>query len=72
MKYLCPGCDQLMTDSQWKEIISNNKICQICELIYDYEDHALFTFDHWDFGDDPIIEGDFEYCRRVYKMKAFI
>lgn len=69
MKYLCPKCDQLMTDMGIGFGILNYKICHKCELVYDY---GLFSFYNWSWDGSPIINGDFEFCYKAYKMKVFI
>lgn len=71
MTYECPKCNQLMASKSLHNYLKYN-CCNECELVYDHHEYALFTFDNWAYQKIPIISGSFKYCRRIYKMKAFL
>lgn len=72
MRSKCPRCNRFMKSSSLSDI-GGNDMCYKCDLVYDYDEPGLFTFDSWcSLTGEPIVKGDFEYCCRIYKMKAFI
>lgn len=66
-KYLCPGCNTVM-DYNAETVIYK---CDKCFIIY------LDELDNHSNNGNFFVEGDlftngtFEYCCRVYKLKAF-
>jgi hypothetical protein len=47
-------------------------VCYKCHLVYDLLNSGLYTLDNWNANKKPIVEGDYDYCCRIFKLKAFI
>lgn len=64
MKYICPSCDKEMINNN-----SDNYECIDCDLYY----LTPYKSIKGSLGKrtTPLIFGDFDYCCRVYKLKAF-
>lgn len=62
-EYICPSCSCEITVSTRKRLY-----CIKCSIVYCLESRYLFIPGI----DKPLAQGSFEFCCKVFKMKAFL